>query len=96
MAVELIDKIKPKNSGKFALVDAADVEMPNGKRLSESLKGDATGIDLSKFESEGKITETLADGSKVTTSLEFDGNGNPVKITVKDANGKETVTELTW
>lgn len=35
MAVELIDKIKPKNNGDFALVDAADVEMPDGTRLSD-------------------------------------------------------------
>lgn len=35
MSVELIDKIKPKNNGSFALVDAEDVEMPDGTRLSE-------------------------------------------------------------
>jgi hypothetical protein len=35
MAIELISKIKPKNNGTFAMVDASDVEMPNGKRLSE-------------------------------------------------------------
>lgn len=35
MPIELIDKIKPKNGGKFPLMDAADVEMPDGKRLSE-------------------------------------------------------------
>ena len=33
--IELISKIKPKNNGTFAMVDASDVEMPNGKRLSE-------------------------------------------------------------
>ena len=35
MAITLIDKIKPKNGGKFPLVDAEDVLMPDGKRLSE-------------------------------------------------------------
>lgn len=35
MSIELIDKIKPKNGGKFALVDAVDVEMPDGTRLSD-------------------------------------------------------------
>lgn len=34
MAIDLIDKIKPKNNGSFALVDAVDVEMPDGTRLS--------------------------------------------------------------
>lgn len=35
MAIELIGKIKPKNGGKFAMVDAEDVELPDGTRLSE-------------------------------------------------------------
>lgn len=35
MSIELIAKVKPKNGGKFALMDAEDVEMPNGSRLSE-------------------------------------------------------------
>ena len=35
MAIELISKIKPKNGGSFAMVDAEDVEMPNGDRLSD-------------------------------------------------------------
>lgn len=34
MAIELIDKIKPKNGGNFPMVDAEDVLMPNGQRLS--------------------------------------------------------------
>lgn len=33
--IPLIDKIKPKNNGKFPLVDAEDVLMPDGTRLSE-------------------------------------------------------------
>lgn len=35
MAIELIDKIKPKNNGSFAMVDAEDVAMPDGTRLSD-------------------------------------------------------------
>ena len=35
MAIELMDKIKPKGGGNFPMVDAADVEMPDGTRLSE-------------------------------------------------------------
>lgn len=52
----------------------------------------ATSIDLSGFESDGKIVETFADGSKSTTVMEFDANGKPTKIT--DGNGNVTV--LTW
>lgn len=32
--IPLIDKIKPKNNGTFPLVDAEDVLMPDGTRLS--------------------------------------------------------------
>ena len=35
MPVPLIDKIKPKNGGKFAIADAEDIDMPNGKRLDK-------------------------------------------------------------
>lgn len=35
MAIYLIGKIKQKNNGKFALVDAADIELPDGRRLDE-------------------------------------------------------------
>ena len=38
MAIELIDKIKPKNNGSFAMVDAVDVELPDGTRLAERLE----------------------------------------------------------
>ncbi len=49
-------------------------------------------IDMSAYESEGKIVETYADGTSGTTLFEFDAEGNPTKIT--DSNGNVTV--LTW
>lgn len=33
MPINLIDKIKPKNNGTFAMVDAEDVELSGGIRL---------------------------------------------------------------
>lgn len=33
-SIELISGIKPKNNGDFPLVDAKDVQMPDGSRLS--------------------------------------------------------------
>lgn len=53
---------------------------------------DPVSIDLSALDTEGKIIETFADGSTKTTMVEFDADGNPVKII--DADGNETV--LTW
>jgi hypothetical protein len=49
-------------------------------------------IDMSAFDSEGKIVETFVDGTNKTTVVEFDASGNPVKITDGDGN----VTVLTW
>ena len=37
--VEVIAKLKPKNNGKFALMDAVDVEMADGTRLEEKIGG---------------------------------------------------------
>ena len=91
MPISLIDRIKPKNNGSFPLVEAVDVLMPDGSRLSESMVS-ASGIDLSAFDTEGKIVETFQNGTTKTTTLEFDANGNPVKITDSDGN----VTTLTW
>jgi uncharacterized protein RhaS with RHS repeats len=51
-----------------------------------------TGVDMSRFESDGIIEETYADGSVKTTTIEYDSTGNPVKITDGDGN----VTEFTW
>lgn len=48
-------------------------------------------VDLSAYES-GTIVETYADGTTKTTTVEFDDDGNPIKITDGDGN----VTELTW
>lgn len=35
MAIELISKIKPKNGASYPMVDAKDVAMPDGTRLSD-------------------------------------------------------------
>lgn len=48
--IELIAKIKPKNNGKFALMDAVDVEMADGTRLEKKIG------DLDKRETETSHT----------------------------------------
>ena len=53
MAIELMDKIKPKGGGDFPMVDAADVEMSDGRRLPEAL-GDVSGIVVSPEPPENK------------------------------------------
>ena len=49
-------------------------------------------VNLTAYESEGKIVETYPDGSVVTSTVEFDADGNPIKITNSNGN----VTVLTW
>ena len=49
-------------------------------------------VDMSAFDSEGKIVEIFEDGTSKTSVIEFDEGGNPVKITDGDGN----VTVLTW
>lgn len=46
MAIELIDKIKPKGGGNFPMVEAQDVDVGDGQRLSGVLPtrlGDVNG-----------------------------------------------------
>jgi YD repeat-containing protein len=62
------------------------------KTIDAKFLPSAVSVDLSGFESNGKIVETYADGSTATTVMEFDANGKPTKIT--DSNGNVTV--LTW
>lgn len=63
MSVEIIDKIKPKNNGTFPLVDASDVEMPDGSRLSDHNFMDASQLPAA-------VDDALA---KAKASGEFDG-----------------------
>jgi YD repeat-containing protein len=64
---------------------------PSGGGTTAPPKPSAS-IDLTRFDAEGVIVETFANGTTKTTTMEFDENGNPVKIT--DNLGNETV--LIW
>lgn len=103
MAIEIISTLKPKNNGKFPIAEAQDISVDDsGTRLDAALLEAAaillalstptTAIDLSKLDSDGQIIETFPDGTTKITTIEFDENGNPVKIT--DGDGNETT--LTW
>lgn len=98
--IELIAKIKPKNNGKYALVDDVDVEMEDGTRLSDAIK-------KPKIPSGGKKGQLLAkksdadgdgewvDGLKmedVDKKLEGKldknlGSENPDKVLTTDSQG---------
>lgn len=77
MAIELIGKIKPKNNGGFAMVDASDVEMPDGSRLSDQDFG-------------GGLPEVSeADNGKIFTVV----NGELILVPVADSSVKTYVDE---
>lgn len=63
MAVEVIDKIKPKNGGSFPVVEAVDVEVSEGLRLPEALGQKAEQTDLEELSS---ALEEKADASDIT------------------------------
>ena len=60
--------------------------------VEQTVNVHAVSIDLSQYESNGSIVETFADGTTKTTTVEFDDNGKPVKITDSAGN----ITNLTW
>ena len=45
MSIPITDKFKPRNNGTFPLVDAEDVLMPDGSRLSEFTGGGTITVD---------------------------------------------------
>ena len=98
--IELIAKIKPKNNGKYALVDDVDVEMEDGTRLSEAIKkpkipdGGNKGQLLAKKSDNNGDAEWI-DGlkmedvdKKLETKLDKNlGSENPDKVLTTDTKG---------
>lgn len=98
MAIYLIDKIKPKNNGTFPMVDAEDVLMPDGTRLS-NFKGGVTSVNgqtgavvievtNGKDGEDGKDGANGADGVSPSVTVEAITGGHRVSIT--DATGTKT------
>ena len=79
------------NYEKLATVTVIVTTSEISVEYSSVEKTPPTSIDLSNYESEGKIVEFFPDGY-VETVMEFNSDGKPTKIT--DSNGN--VTTLTW
>jgi hypothetical protein len=84
------DLSEVKEASEIAVAAANRAEAA-AKRAEDALVM-ATAVDLSRYEDEGVIVETMPDNTTRTTTFEFDENRRPVKIT--DGDGNETV--LTW
>lgn len=84
MATWLIDKIKPKDNKDFALVDAEDVEMPDGTRLSEfAVDGGEDGYSptVEVEEIDGGYRLTITDASGTQTVDVYHGETGPAGYT---------------
>lgn len=93
MPIELIDKIKPKNGQGFPLVEAEDVEMPDGTRLSDlslcyPLADGAAELQPDRYYVFGKVSElslTLAevdDGKVHEYCFEFIPTGSFTELNI--------------
>lgn len=60
MAIQLIDKIKPKNNGSFPMVDAEDVELPDGRRLTSVLPVFVTEEEYNAMEAAGTVDPNIS------------------------------------
>lgn len=85
---ETAERIAALEAQDKTLTEAA---LATGIRLNK-LETPATSVDLTKYESNGDIVETYADGSTKTYKMEFNADGKPTKVTDSDGN----VTVLTW
>lgn len=88
--IELISKVKPKNNGNFALMDAHDIEVDEqGKRLDEKLaelsSGSGGGGDYYEKKDAVQIRETMV---VAPTFLAYEGNDYTQYQKGKIASGK--------
>lgn len=102
--VDLISGIRPKNNGTFPLVNAQDVLMPNGSRLSEVTIGGGGGnsnteLDTSLTEPD-KAAEAKATGDKIdSVAREFDTQIQGLNTEISSLANKPTgtiVKLITW
>lgn len=90
MAVELIAKIKPKNNGSFALMDAADIEVDDkGTRLDDKLTelAESAGSEGRDGEDGFSPVVVITKASGVTTISITDKQGEHVGKVYDGTNG---------
>lgn len=98
MSIPITDKFKPKGVGGYALMDAADVEMPDGTRLSD-FKGGVTSVngqtgDVTISAINGKDGQDGKDGANgkdgVSPSVTITAITGGHRITITDASGTKS------
>ena len=87
MPIQVIDKIKQKNNGTFALMDAADIEMADGKRLDEKAEEIAK-----KFEN---VDEKLTQAASKSPIFDLNEIGLPaIPVSGEAVNVATDTTEI--
>lgn len=83
MAIELIAKIKPKNGGNFPMVDAEDVAMPDGSRLSNF---NTNCIPLPETAEVGQLLKVSAvdENGRITAVEAISSTNNLVPVTAEE------------
>ena len=95
MSIPITDKFKPKGTGGYALIDAVDVEMPDGSRLSD-FKGGVTSVngqtgDVNITVTNGKDGKDGTNGKDgVSPVVSISKTGKVTTITITDAKGTHT------
>lgn len=69
MAVEVIDTLKPKNDGDFPVVEAGDVLMPDGKRLSDASLGSLPLEESTALQLKPDVYRVFGEVSSLTVEL---------------------------
>lgn len=86
MPVEVIDKIKPKNSGDFPVADAEDIQVNGNKRLPDFI------LPIIGEEDEGKILKVVDGRWSASTLPTY--NGNTVITPNKSTQTLETAGKM--
>lgn len=95
MAIPITDKFKPKGVGGYPLMDAVDVEMPDGTRLSD-FKGVVTSVngqtgDVTISAINGKDGQDGKDGKDgVSPSVTITAITGGYRVTISDATGTKS------
>lgn len=95
MPIELIDKIKQKNNGQFALVDATDVELGDGTRLQAFIdNGDFVGQQGPKGE-DGKDGVDGKDGLTPVKGVDYFTEADKQEF-INNIKGKLSASDISY
>lgn len=93
MAIEITGKFKPKSGNTFSIIDAVDVEMPDGTRLSDFKGGASITVDsaLSTTSTNPIQNKAVAQRFSELTEAFSETIGNVTELIPTDAHINELI-----